>query len=206
MDILIATHNPAKFERYKRLVSQTGNNLNIFSLRDLNISAKVEEPFSNSKENAIYKAKRYAEASNMITVAIDEAVTTNFLPNNEQPGVYVRRLKKDKTEATDEQVLEFWQKTFEIYPQADKKFIWNFSIAYFDPAKQKSGSSEGIKETKVVQPFSKKIDPGYPMSSFLSFIGRSKAFVDMTEQEKREIDDDTFINFVEDFRAWLRKN
>lgn len=203
MKILIATHNPAKFKRYKTLLEPLGN-LEIISLSDIDIIDKVDEPFNNAKDNAIHKAKFYSQKSGIITIAIDEAVNTNFLPNDEQPGVYVRRLKKENVEFTDRDVLTFWEETFSQYPQPDKKFTWDYSIAYRNPQDDQFGFSRVEVESVVIQPFSKKIVPGYPMSSFLSLSGTNKQHSELTEQEKAINDTKNFRKFVGDFSVWIK--
>lgn len=201
MKILIATHNPAKFKRYKSLI-EDNDGLEIVSLLDLGIKEKVAEPFNNAKENAIYKAKKYSEISGLATVAIDEAANTNFLPDGEQPGVYVRRIKKDNSEVTDQDVLNFWQDTFKKY-QLKKKFIWEFYIAYFDPETSNLGFSQVICKTSVEEKFSETVLPGYPMSSFLIFPNTNKPHSELSEEEKIDIDKKVFNNFSSDFKNWL---
>ncbi|WP_420917084.1 non-canonical purine NTP pyrophosphatase [Dictyobacter halimunensis] len=78
MKILLATHNPSKFERYNNLLREVAN-LELVSLQGVSISEKVDEPFATAKENAIHKAVKYARISQLPTLAVDEAVTTNFL-------------------------------------------------------------------------------------------------------------------------------
>lgn len=106
MKILIATHNQSKFKRYYNLLVDIPQ-IELISLSELGINDKVDEPFDNALENAIHKAKTYGNLSNLITLAIDDECHTNFLPSNEQPTVYVRRLNKDKKEFTDTEVLSF---------------------------------------------------------------------------------------------------
>lgn len=201
MKILIATHNPAKFSRYKTLLEPIGSTE--VSLSDVGITEKVDEPFGKAKDNAVHKAKFYGKKSGLVTIAVDEAVHTNFLPNDEQPGVYVRRLKKGNSEFTDQDVLTFWEETFQNYPQLNKKFIWDFSIAYFNPKNERVGYSQVEVESVVIQPFSKKLVRGYPMSSFLKLAGTDKQHSELTEQEKASNDALNFQSFVEDFRMWV---
>src|SRR5471030_1230583 len=127
MKVLIATHNPAKLKRYQSLLKDIAT-VSLLSLADLRITHRTDEPYETAKENAIYKASEYAKLSNLITIAIDEAVKTNFLSDTEQPGVFVRRIHKTKEEVSDEQALAHWKEVFLRYPHADKQFIWDFSI------------------------------------------------------------------------------
>lgn len=204
MKILIATHNPAKFNRYKTLL-QPLDNLEVVSLSDIGITEKIDEPFTNAKDNAIHKAKFYSKKTNLITIAIDEAVHTNFLPNDEQPGVYVRRLKKGNTEFTDQDILSFWEETFRQYPQPNKKFVWDFSIAYYSPQNDQLGFTRVEVESNVIQPFSQKLVPGYPMSSFLGLSGTHKQHSELTEQEKAANDAINFKAFLQDFTVWIKE-
>ena len=204
MKILIATHNPAKFKRYETLLKPL-DNLEIISLSDVSITEKIDEPFTNAKDNAIHKAKFYSKKANLVTIAIDEAVHTNFLPNDEQPGVYVRRLKKENAEFTDHDILSFWEETFSRYPQPNKKFIWDFSIAYYNPQDERLGFSRVEVESTVIQPFSQKLVPGYPMSSFLGLSGTHKQHSELTEQEKAANDAMNFKSFVQNFTMWIKE-
>jgi hypothetical protein len=203
MDILIATHNKAKLARYKSLLRKT-EGLNLVSLEDLGIKQKIEEPFGNAKENAMHKAKEYAKLSDVITLAVDEAVTTDFLPNDEQPGVYVRRFSQDNKELGDKEVISIWNKIIGNYPQGDKKFIWDFSIAYFNPKNGMTGFSMVECVSYVTPRFSEKIDPGYPMSSFLSVCKGGLPYSEVAESEKRQYDDKDFASFVSEFFEWIR--
>lgn len=90
MKLIVATHNPAKALRYKRLLGVFPALL-VNSLADESIALKLDEPYATSAENAIHKAKGYATHTGTLTLGIDESVTTNFLPPEDQPGVFVRR-------------------------------------------------------------------------------------------------------------------
>ncbi len=203
MDILIATHNKAKLIRYKNLLRNI-EGLNLVSLRDLGIKQKIKEPFGSAKENAIHKAKEYAKLSDVVTLAVDEAVTTNFLPDNEQPGVYVRRFSKGNKDVDDKEILNIWNGIIASYPREDKKFIWDFSIAYFNPQNDMMGFSRVECISYVTPRFSEKIDPGYPMSSFLSVRKGGLPYSEVAEAKKREYDDKDFALFVSEFFEWIK--
>lgn len=202
MKLLIATHNPAKALRYKQLLFESPS-LNVCSLRDEGITSKLDEPHSTSLENAIHKARSYAALSQELTLGIDEAVTTNFLPADEQPGVFVRRVSKDRRELSDQEVLDHWREVFTKYPPGDKKFIWDFSIALCDPRTGKVWSTT-VEQRSVVAPFfSKLIDPGYPMSSFLMHEGTTKPYVELSSEERTLLDRKTFVPFIDAFDQWI---
>jgi len=201
--ILIATHNRAKLERY-RYILDGFSDIQLVSLSDNGITEKASEPFNSAMENAVHKAKFYGDLSGYITIAVDEAVHTNFLPDDEQPGVNVRRFKNGKNENTDEGVLCHWREVFDKYTTVDKKFIWDFSIAYYNPATGASGSTQIEWINGVAKVFAKKYVPGYPMSSFVTAEGDDRPWAELSEEEKRESAKKSFIKFVEDFNNWLK--
>lgn len=202
MEILVATHNQAKFKRYKKILENISN-LEISSLSDLGIKDKADETFETNRENAMHKAKIYGGVSGKITLAIDEAVMTNFLPENEQPGVYVRRFGKNNKELTDIEVISIWKKIFELYPQKDKLFIWNFALAYYNPNNLSQGSFEVEKNSYVAKEFSDKKTDGYPMSAILSPFENGKAYLELDEDMHANEDRKNFKFFLEDFESWL---
>jgi inosine/xanthosine triphosphate pyrophosphatase family protein len=202
MKILIATHNPAKLKRYKSLVNEIPN-LELITLTELNITAKVDEPHNTAKENAIHKAKEYANISGLPTIAIDEGVMTNFLPPEEQPGVFVKRIKKTNAEVTDEEILEHWKNIFQQYPQKTKKFIWDFSVAFFNPQTNFLGYAKFTKTMTVADVFSAKRSPGYPMSSFLIPAGMQKPYIDLSDAERKRVDNETFKQLIPQVKQWI---
>jgi len=204
MKILIATHNSAKLTRYQRLLESVPS-LELVSLDDVDITDKIDEPFENSRDNAIHKAKEFAKLSGLITIGIDEAVSTNFLPKGEQPGVYVRRLHKEGKEATDEQVLSYWRELVDKYDVKDKRFEWDYHIAYYNPNSEDLGISNVILKQSVTDVFSNISVPGYPMSSFLVMPGTTKPHSELSADEKDEVDNKIFISFINEFGEWLNK-
>lgn len=203
MKVIIATHNPAKLKRYYRMLN-TVDGIELVSLSDLQIAQKVDEPFSSAKENAVYKAKEYASFTGLPTLSIDEAVSTNFLPENEQPGVYVRRFADKNHEMTDEEALLLWRKILANSPQQNKEFIWDYSIAFYNPEHQKMYYTKAINVARVAHEFSKTVIPGYPMSSFMIYQGTDRPNAELSETEKLEADKKIFKEFIAVFPEWIK--
>jgi len=193
--ILIATHNQGKLKRYKNLFSDFID-LDIVSLQDLNINIKIDEPFDNPKDNSIFKAKEYAKISFLPTIAIDEALTTNFLPKNEQPGVFVRRFNKDKRELSDVEVLDIWKKIDKVYLGQNRQFIWDFRLSYYNPENNILKTAKAVQKDYFTDIFSDKINSGYPMSSFLVPDGYTKPYVELNQEDLSNIDKKNLIPFI----------
>ncbi len=204
MKILIATHNQSKLKRYQQILKSI-DFIELVSLTDLNITEKVEEDCATNAENALKKAHVYGKLSGLITVAADEALMTNFLPDNEQPGVYARRFTKDKSELTDAGVIDAWKQIFQIYPQDDKQFIWSFAIAYYNPTNEAESVDYVNQISYVANHFSDTVPNGYPMSSFMSPYSDGKPYSELTADEDIAVDAKNFSDFALSLNNWLHE-
>ncbi len=95
--LLIATRNPGKVAEYAEILSDLGYRL--VSLKDVGITSEVAETGNTYAENALLKARRYATASGLITLADDSGLEVDALAG--APGVYSARYAGP--EASDEE-------------------------------------------------------------------------------------------------------
>lgn len=88
MDLLIATSNPGKVREYQTLLADVP-----FTLRGLNdvglAQMHVEEDGDTVEANAIIKARAYAEASGLLTLADDTGLYVDALDG--APAIYPAR-------------------------------------------------------------------------------------------------------------------
>jgi inosine/xanthosine triphosphate pyrophosphatase family protein len=205
MKICFASHNPGKVTRYKRLLRD--HPVNLVSLSEMNIYSKIDEPFKTSQENAIHKAREYSRLTGLPTLGVDEEMQTNFLPENLQPGVLIRRLGKtlDRT-PTDEEVINHWVRLIKDHPHTHPEFYWKFSIAIFDPYTKFQDIVTVVQVSEVADEFSNEWTPGYPMSTFMSPKGTNKMSYLKTPQDlKFKIEKDNFDPFLKKFPEWIKK-
>ena len=99
--ILLATNNKAKVREYARLLQSIP--YQVVSLEDVNISEQVEETGTSFEENAILKAKRYAELSGLTTIADDSGLEVDALCG--EPGV--RSARYAGKGASDKERIDF---------------------------------------------------------------------------------------------------
>ena len=85
--LLVATRNSGKVREFSRMLSDL--RFDVVGLDDLGIDIDVEETGSTFEENAILKAKAYAEASGELTLADDSGLIVDAL--NGEPGVLSAR-------------------------------------------------------------------------------------------------------------------
>ena len=67
--------------------------IKVLSPQDLNINLDIEEDGSSAIENAMKKAQAYFQKLHLPTIAGDSGVHIEGLPEELQPGLFVRRVK-----------------------------------------------------------------------------------------------------------------
>lgn len=181
-NLLIASNNPAKIKRYRGLFKNSAKK--ILTLKDLKITEKPEEAGQTAEENAILKVNFYREKSNLPTFSEDESLLVDFLPENEQPGVHIRRINK-KVEATDKEVLDYWSNKLSTVPEQSRTGRWHFALGLGIPG----GEIKLVSldwPTKFYFPPSKIIIPGWPMSSLQGSLKFDKPHSERTPEENAE--------------------
>ena len=85
--LLVATTNPGKLAEYRGLLQ--GAPLEIVDLRDTGVDLEVAETGATFEENALLKARAYASATKLLTLADDSGLCVDAL--NGAPGVFSAR-------------------------------------------------------------------------------------------------------------------
>lgn len=86
-DLLLATSNPHKVEEFRAIFSDLPYRL--LTLRDIQLDMDVEETGTTFRENAELKARAYAKASGLLSLADDSGLEIDALGG--APGVYSAR-------------------------------------------------------------------------------------------------------------------
>ena len=93
MDIVIATNNKDKVKEYKKILS--GFDINLYTLKDLNIECDPEENGTTFQENALIKAQTIAQFTDKVVIADDSGLVVDAFP--ELLGIYSHRFFGDTT-------------------------------------------------------------------------------------------------------------
>ena len=101
--LLIATTNPGKLEEIRTFLSDLP--LELVSLKDVGITTSVEETGKTFEENAILKAKTYAELSGLVTLADDGGFEIDALHG--EPGVKSHRWVHNDRDSSDEELIAY---------------------------------------------------------------------------------------------------
>lgn len=194
-EILFATGNSSKVDRFSGKLLKKG--ILVKSLKDLNINIDVEENGKTAIENAIIKAKAYYEATKMITIAMDDTMYIDDIPDDKQPGVFVRRVNGKRL--NDKEMIEYYTNLVKTYGKNGKlntKWILGMVIINDGKISTYTGITE---EYYLVDKPNKKMKEGYPLSSILINKKLNKYDIDLTEEDKKIglADDSGFIDFIE---------
>ena len=98
--LLVATWNKGKLIEYQQLLK--GLPFDFVNLQQENIHNEVAEKFATYEENALHKARYYADKSGLLTLADDSGLEIDAL--NGEPGVKSARYAGKK--ATDRQRID----------------------------------------------------------------------------------------------------
>ena len=193
MKVLFATTNPAKIKKYAERLKEKG--IELITIKDLDINLKVDENGKDAIENAYIKAKAYYDATNIITIGMDNNLFIENFPEEKQPGTHVRRV--NGKELNDDEMIEYytnlvkengerlsakWVYGMVIYDGKEpKKYTWNRSHFYF-----------------VDTPCEKR-NPGYPLDSISVIPEFNKYLVELTDEEKKQGNSKYYENNVIEF-------
>ena len=87
MKLLVATHNQGKVKEFSEMLADL--DVAWLSLRDVGVVDDVEETGQTFRENAILKARFYAQVTGLLTLADDSGLEVDALGG--RPGVYTAR-------------------------------------------------------------------------------------------------------------------
>ena len=161
MKVLIATKNKGKIEKYSSMLKDL--QIDFLTLNNVDLNIEIEEDGRSTTENAIIKAKAYYEKVGIPVLTDDSGLIIDKLPDEKQPGVFVRR--HNGKELTDEEIITLYSNEIEnVGGESTGAFV--ISIAIIDEM-----GNIHIKETKHKRLFVSKPDfnrvPGYPLSSLI---------------------------------------
>lgn len=194
MKVLFATTNPSKVQRFKEELEK--RNIELISLNDLNIKLNIDENGKNAIENAYIKAKAYYEKTKIPTIGMDDNLFIEELPEERQPGTHVRRV--NGKELNDEEMIEYYTNLVKEYGgRLTSK--WVYGMVFYDEkgARKYTWSRNSMY---LVDKVSEKRDERYPLNSISIVPEYNKYLVDLTKEEKMEINkkcnEDGVIEFI----------
>ena len=193
--VVFATNNPTKAKRFSEGLIK--NDIEVLSLRDLNISVDIDENGENVIENALLKARECYKKTKLPSIGMDDSLYLEGVPLEKQPGLFVRRVN-GKT-LNDEEMIEHYThlvRKYGIDGQLDCKWIYGLAVIYEHG--QESTYTWNKDNFYMVDIASNIINPGYPLNSISKYKLIDKYFVDINEDDKKfiKVNEDDVVDFI----------
>lgn len=193
--IVFATNNPTKAKRFSKGLLE--NDIEVVSIKDLNISVDIDENGENVIENALLKARECYRKTNMPSIGMDDSLYLENVPFEKQHGLFVRRVN-GKT-LNDEEMLEYYTnlvKHYGIEGKVDCK--WIYGLAVIDKEGNESTYTWNKDNFYMVGVASSEINPGYPLNSISKYKLIDKYFTDMTDKDMEliKVNEDHVVDFI----------
>lgn len=179
-ELLLGTHNEAKYRRYQTILAQIAG-VSVLSLRHLAIPTAIPEDGETAEENARKKAQGYALLTGLPTLSIDEALFIEGFSPEEQPGVNVRRYIGKA--ATDEELVTVFQNKLTSMASKPACATWTYALCLAFPSGELF-----LKQVSISTLFTNRLRlpllPGYPLSSLQIDPASGKSLRDCTSEEE----------------------
>lgn len=195
-EILFATGNKSKAKRFTKGLLE--HDIKVLTLEDININIEVEENGSTAIENALIKARAYAKKTNLPVFAMDDTLYIDNIPDDKQPGLFVRRVNGKKL--NDEEMIEYYSNLSKEYGTnglLTGRWIYGMALINNGHEYTYTWSKQNFYITSTP---SNIINPGYPLNTISINIKLNKYFTELTEEDKLLIQEDEshVVNFLVD--------
>ena len=195
--VVFATGNPSKIKRFSKGLLK--NNIELLSLKDLNIDLDILENGASAIDNALIKARACFEQTKLPSIGMDDTLYLENVPTTQQPGLFVRRVN-GKT-LNDEEMIEHYINLVKEYGHEGKlNCKWVYGLAVIDEFGKESTYTWEKANFYMVEERSSKINPGYPLNSISKYKRLDKYFTEVTEEEIERLteSEEHVINFIKD--------
>lgn len=178
VELVFGTSNKAKI---RQVQDALGEGFIVRGINDFGVDIDIVEDGNTAQENARKKSVAYAKALGRTVFSMDNALYFKGLSDNEQPGLYVRRIGGIERSSDQEMVESYANLVQQHGGQLEGWWEYGLSIA------QTQGSSieDSIISPRIfVAKQSSKIVPGYPLESIQIDPETGKYISEMTTEEQ----------------------
>jgi XTP/dITP diphosphohydrolase len=178
--VLFGTTNQAKVDHLRELLESLP--IEILSARDLGIEIDVREDGRSPEENAAIKARAYFARSSIPTLATDAGLYIEGLPDEKQPGMFIRRIHGSDQRVTDDEALEYYVTELDRVG-GESTGIWRIAIVLVI-SPDKAFSQSASLETQLTSRGSDVRIPGAPLSSLTFDPTTRRYYSEMSYKER----------------------
>ena len=178
--VLFGTASQAKLDHVKALLSQLP--VHIVSPADVGLAIEVKEDGDTAEANARIKALAYCDLIQMPTFAIDAGLTVDAFPDDWQPGVYVRRVRRDDEQLDDRELISHYrERLYQVGGNSSGR--WHVGIALVIPNESFYQASYQIETRFNAVPSDVIIDDA-PLSSLMQDPSSGRYYSEMDYAER----------------------
>lgn len=178
IEILLATGNAGKRKEMLSFFKDISG-VSWKTLADIKPIEEPEETAETFEENALQKARYYAQKTGMVTLGEDSGLNLSALPD--AFGVRTRREIDAKTDVD-------WLRIFleMLEEKTDRRAVFSSAMALYDPNSQSCFTVLGQTKGEMVEFPGAPIEPGIPVSSVFVPEGFDEVYSAMTTQQKNK--------------------
>ena len=193
--VVFATGNPTKAKRFSKGLEKY--DIEVLSLKDLNISIDTLENGNNVIENAMLKARDCYKKTGMSSMGMDDSLYLEGVPKDMQPGLFVRRV--NGSVLNDEEMIEHYTnlvKEYGIDGKLDCK--WVYGLAIINQNGEESTYTWNKDNFYMVDKPSLVVNPGYPLNSISKYKVLDKYFSEIDDNDKEliKVNEDDVVEFI----------
>ena len=179
-EIYIGTSNKGKIEKLRQAFS--GLKLKVLEPK---VKVEVREDGSDVVENAVKKARAYADKIGKPVLSLDSALYIEGLDDERQPGTKIRRIKGGRKLVSDQELLEYYSELVEgLGGESVGKVVDGVCIA--KPNGEIFTLKIVSKRKMVSKPSEKKVE-NMPLDSLQIDSRTGKYYSQLSEKEKSEM-------------------
>ena len=193
--VVFATGNPTKAKRFSKGLEKY--DIDVLSLKDLNISIDILENGNDVIENAMLKARDCYNKTGLPSMGMDDSLYLENVPADKQPGLFVRRVN-GKT-LNDEEMIEHYINLVKEYGSDGKlNCKWVYGLAVIDKDGNENVYTWNKDNFYMVDKPSLVVNPGYPLNSISKYKVLDKYFTEITDSDKEliKINEDDVVEFI----------
>ena len=181
--LVFASHNAGKIERYRVIFADIAEKT--LSLANLGISSKPDETGLTAEENAQIKARYYFDRTGLPTFSSDESLFVDYLAEDKQPGVHVRRIN-GRDNASDEELFDYWHRIIPRVPPEKRTGFWHVAYSIALSVNNVVTVAHDYPVLFFDPPSPIRI-PGWPMSSLEGPVEYGKPHSELTDAERKAV-------------------
>lgn len=198
-ELIFGTSNPAKISQVQGALLPV--DVTVRGIGDFGIELDVPEDGPTAADNARVKALAYAKELGQSVFSMDNGLYLDGLADDEQPGIYVRRIPGSTERPTDEEMIQYYTDLIAGHG-GQMEGHWDFAVAI-------ATAAGDVHETVIQSPRyftatrSPKVIDGYPLESIQIDPESGKYISEMSTEEQdafwQKAIGEPLAEFVQDF-------